>query len=229
MNFKVLLAVFIIIGIAVMLLRTDSGRNYLSSVGNFVSGLFAGAGGDAGGSSGPFGMVMIVDRSAFLSQSFRLQNSSLSVLGLIDSAVDIGGVELRKENIEIEMDLDNVKGTLDYTVAGTLRFEGTVDRAIIDGSSYTLSDRELKVSFEIVPINFVVTGLSERKISLSSATGSIARLNTDGSIKSTEELSAERVDIHRFEGFLELDDTDTKLSGRASSVKGTGLQSSFNW
>ena len=231
MNFKTIFAVFVIIGIGVMLLRTDSGRRYMSNIGNLFSGLFsAGGSGWVGtGGGGRFEMTMVADRSAFLGQSYQVQNSSVSSAGLIDTPLVVGGVEMRKENIEIELDLSDAKGTFEYTVAGTLRFQGTVSEIGVDDNSYSSPEGSLKVSFELVPTRFILTGLSERKITFGSVTGSIARLNTDGSIKSTEELTSEKVEIYRFEGFVVLDNTTIKMDGSADSVKGTGLQSSFNW
>lgn len=230
MNYKTLLAVFIIIAIGVMLLRTDSGREYLSTVGNVFSGLFAGGGLGGGGSTGPFGMIMNVDRTAFLGQSFSLQNSSVSISGLADSPLRIGGVQLRKSDLEAVVEMDNAKGVFEYTVAGTVKFEGTAERVVVDGNTYSPFEKELKVDFEMVPLEFLLTGLNERRIIISSATGSIARLNPDGSIKSTEELAAEHLEIFHFTGYLEFQKgNNAKLDGIASAVRGTSGQSSFNW
>ena len=230
MNYKTLLAVFIIIAIGVMLLRTDSGRAYLEGVGSLFSGLFAGRGIGPGGSGGPFGIMMNVDRTAFLGQELKLQNSSLHAVGLVDSPLVIGGIQLKKSDVDVELNLANAKGLLEYTVAGTLKFEGTVDAIVVDGDTYSPSGNELKVSFEIVPIQFLVTALNERKIMIGSATGSIARLNPDGSIKSLEELAGERIEVYRFTGFLEFQEgNNARLSGIAESVRGSSAQGGFSW
>jgi|GEM_PF-3165010 len=236
MNLKSLLAIFIIIGIGVILLRTESGMGYATGVvdflrdrvGNIVSGLFGMAGG-GGPVEGAFGLTMTADKNSFLTQSYQLYNSSLSSSGLVQGVIKIGGVDLHKEDMAVRLDLDGTKGAFEYTLAGTLRFDGTVKKIDVDGNYYTSGSGDLKVSFEIVPIEFLVTNLSEKKISLKSAIGSIARLNPDGSIKSTEELAGEQLELYQFAGSLKLAGSNIVLQGSASSVSGTSPKSSFKW
>ena len=122
-----------------------------------------------------------------------------------------------------------MKGTFEYTLAGTVKFDGSVDSLEIDGNTYTTDSGSLKVSFEALPIEFTLSGVAQRRIKITSAAGSIERLNTDGSVKSTEDLEAEKLEIAGFEGFIRLEGANIKLQGLAVSVQGTGARSSFSW
>lgn len=236
MNVKSLIAVFIIVGIGVMLLRTESGESYATGVfdffkirvGNFVSGLFGAVGywqADGGG----FRIVMNVDRSSFLEQSYQVINSTLTTSGVVEGAIKIGSVQLHKESVTVEISLDESKGTFEYTVAGTVIFEGTANRIVVDGNTYSSPTGDLNVVFEMIPTELTLTDVSQTKIIVDSATGSVVRLNDDGSIKSTEELAAEKIEISKFSGVLRFGSGTVRLDGLATSVKGTGAQSSFNW
>ncbi len=235
MNLKSLIAVFVIIGIGAMLLRTESGMSYTTQaleflkvrVGNFVAGL---TGKDIWSKeSGHFRIVLTADKSSFAEQSFQLTNSSLTVSGVVESLLNIGSVELHKRDMSINVEIKGAKGTFEYTSVGTVKFDGTVSSIDVDDNSYTSSKGDLKVSFEIVPVSFALDPLSQKKLVLSSATGSLVRLNEDGSIKSSEELAGEELEINKFYGVLKLEGTNTILDGTAESVKGTGTQSSFSW
>lgn len=235
MNWKVLLAIFITIGIGVMLLRTEGGMSYATKtfdflkvkVGNFVASL-SGKSAWTGQGEG-FRISMVVDKSSFLDQTFDIAGSDLAVTGIVQKSIKIGDVEWNKENAAVELDLKAAKGKFEYTVAGTVSFAGSAQTLIVDNNVITPSGGELKVSFEIVPIKFSIANVSERKITLESAVGSIARLNPDGSIKSTEQLASEHVEISKFIGSLVLEGPNVKMDGVAASVRGLSPQGGFSW
>jgi len=235
MNLKTLIAVFVIVGIGVLLLRTKSGMEFAGNtldflkvkVGNFVTGLSSSSW--SGEGAGGFRVLLNVVKDAFAEQSYDLDGSDLSVTGIVEGSVKIGDIDLHKERMAVELKLENAKGKFEYTVAGTVKFAGSAEMATVDGNDYTHTSGKVKVSFEMVPLKFLLTDLAVRKVVLESATGSIARMNADNTIKSTEELSGEKIEITKFVGLLQMEGTNIRLDGLTSSVKGVGPQSSFSW
>lgn len=241
MNWRSLLTVFVILGIGFMLLTTESGQKFAVQaldfvkvrVGNFVSGLFSGTfnwnvfGQTPSGEQ--FLISLSVVKNSFYGQQYSVSNTSLDAGGVCESGVKIGNIALHKGSMECNILAEDMKGTFEYTVAGTVKFSGDVSKLEIDSNSYTSSDGKLKTSFEVLPSDFLLVGLSNRKITIPSATGSIQRLNPEGSIKSTEGLENEQLEISGFVGFIRLEGSNIKLQGLAVSVKGTGAHSSFSW
>jgi hypothetical protein len=240
MNWKSLLTVFVILGIGMILLTTESGQKFAgealssvtSGVGNFVSGLFSGDfdwSFDKMPSGEQFLISLSIAKESFYEQQYKVSNTSLDATGVCQAALNVGDIMLHKESMQCRVVAEDMKGTFEYTIAGTVKFEGYVSSLEVDGSSYTSDGSRLKTSFEMLPSDFILDGLSERKITIASATGSINRLSQEGSIKSTEDLDAEQLEISGFVGFIRLEGSNIKLQGLAVSVHGTGAHSSFSW
>jgi len=245
MNLKSLLTAFIIVGIGALLLTTKSGKNFAGraldsvkiGVGNFVSGLFSGdfkwelpfGQKEKMPSGEQFLMSILVAKDAFYGQQYSVTNTSLELEGLCDAVLSVGDIMLKTESMECSIAAEYMKGTFEYTIAGTVRFDGEVSSLEVDGNIYTSTEGMLTVSFEVLPIDFVLVGLTEREIIIPLATGSINRMTPAGAIKSTEGLEGERIEIGGFVGFIKLEDSNIKLQGLAVSVHGQGPYSSFSW
>jgi len=243
MNWKVLLAVFVIIAIGVLLMQTEGGRTYFGQaldalkvkVGNFFSSAFNAKNifGQQMPSGEAFQISLNVDKKAFLGQTYDVSNSSIHVSGVCIDSVKIGNILLRKESSDCEIEMQTAEGTLEYTESGTVKFSGTTPELVADKSRFTnpadATEKAMKVSFEVLPKNFILAGLVQPKISLISVDGTLERLSSDGSIKSHEELKSENLEIGGFVGYLKLENSNINLQGSAVSVKGTGAHSSFTW
>jgi hypothetical protein len=243
MNWKSLLTVFVILGIGLMLLFTEGGQKFAGqaldfvklNVGNFVSGLFAGGKWQVPFTQEqmPSGEQQLISYSglkdSFYGQQYTVYNASLDSKGLCQARLKIENVMLKTESLECGISAEDMRGTFEYTIAGTVMFDGEVSNLIVDGSLYNSPTDVLKVSFELLPTEFTLVGLSQNKITIPSATGSINRITQQGSVKSTEELSSEQLEIGGFVGFIKLENSNIKLQGLAVSVKGTGPHSSFMW
>lgn len=240
MNVKAILAVVIVIGIGFLLLQTDSGRQYFGSgldffrtrVGNFVAGAFTYGG--IFGQKMPEGLTFQISlaapRQAFFGQNYTVTNASLSVSGVCTSAVTIGGTSLHKESAECSIELASADGLLEYTADGNVRFTGSAAVVKVDGTDYTASDSSrLQVGFEAAPLTFTLDRMAQPLLTLPAATGTIKRLATDGTAKSSETLDGERLEIAGFVGFLKLENSNILLQGSAVAAKGTGDHSSFVW
>lgn len=246
MNLKSLLTIFVILGIGALLLTTESGAKFAGQtldfakvkVGNFISGLFSGSfswGVPFSSSSWKipsgeqFLIILSVEKGSFYGQQYSVPNTSLSMRAVCDTGIKINDVMLKTQSVECSIYAEDMKGVFEYTASGTVKFEGEVSSIMVDGSTYTSDSSRLKTSFELLPFEFELSDLLQRKITIASATGSIQRLNPDGSTKSTEGLDAESLEISGFVGFIKLDGPNIGLHGSAVSVQGTGAHSSFSW
>jgi len=244
MVLKLLFTAFVIVAIGALLLTTKSGQKFTGQaldsvkikVGNFVSGLFSGTfkwelpfGGGRMPSGEQFPIVLSVAKDSFYGQAYIVDNTSLNMEGICSAQIKVGDTMLRTESKQCAIVAEQMKGTFEYSIAGIVSFDGDVGNMVVDGHTYTSSGSRLKTSFEVLPINFILAGVSERKITIPAATGSIGRLNPDGSIKSTEELASEELEISGFVGFIRLEESNINMQGMAVSVQGTGPHSSFSW
>jgi hypothetical protein len=246
MNWKSLLTIFVILSIGTLLLTTESGAEFAGQtldfakvkVGNFISGLFSGS----FSWSVPFSssswkipsgeqflIILSVEKGALYGQQYSVPNTSLSMRAVCDTGIKLNDVMIKPQYIECSIYAEEMKGVFEYTESGTVKFEGEVGSIMVDGSIYTSDSSRLKASFEVMPIEFELSDLLQRKITIDLATGSIERLNPDGSTKSTEGLDAESLEINGFMGLIKLDGSNIRLQGSAVSVQGIGAHSSFSW
>lgn len=246
MNWKSLLTIFVILGIGALLLTTESGAKFAGQtldfakvkVGNFISGFFSGSfswGLPFSSSSWKipsgeqFLIILSVEKGSFYGQQYSVPNTSLSMRAVCDTGIKVNDVMLKTQFIACSIYAEDMKGVFEYTESGTVKFEGEVSSIMVDGSTYTSDSGILKASFELLPFEFELSDLLQRKITIASATGSIQRLNPDGSVKSTEGLDAESLEISGFVGFIKLEGSNIRLQGSAVSVRGAGAHSSFSW
>lgn len=246
MNWKALVTVFVIIGIGAMLMTTDGGKKFIGQTfdfvrigvgnfGSFISGFFSGSGfqlpigPEQMPSGNPFLMSLVTAKESFYGQSYAVYNTSFEAKSLCEYGIRIDDIHVRTEAKECVIEAEEMRGAFEYTTAGTVKFDGEVSRLEIDNNVYTSTGKAIKLSFEVIPKDFVLVGLTQSKVTIASATGRISRLSPQGSIKSTEELYAEKLEISGFVGFIKLEEPNIKLQGTAVSVKGTGASSSFSW
>jgi len=244
MNWKSLLAIFAVLGIGLMLLQTESGSEFFDNtlysfkngVGTTLSGAFS-----SGGIFGPkmpsgdgFKIVLDANREAFEGQEYDLTNSSVYIKGVCVEAVKVDGVGIAKGLKDCEIEITETKGTIKYTEGATLIYTGSTKHMEVDEQVYEPAsedeNKQLKVSFEVIPKQALVTDLAEVKITLESVDGDIKRFNPDNTFKSEENLEKEKVEISGFEGYFKVDNSNIiTLQGDAVSVRGTGDYSSFAW
>ena len=246
MNWKSLLTVFVILSIGALLLTTESGTGVIGQMldftkvkaGNFVSGFFSGSFSEGVPFSSnnwkipsgeQFMIKLSIDKGSIYGQQYSVPNTSLSMRAVCDTGIKVDDVMLKPQSIQCSIYAEDMKGVFEYTATGTVRFEGEVSSIMVDGSTYTSDRSMLKAGFQVLPFEFELSDLPQRKITIASATGSIERLNPDGSTKSTEGLDAESLEISGFVGFIKLEGPNIRLQGSAVSVQGTGAHSSFSW
>lgn len=245
MNWKALLTAFVIVAIGVLMLSTNAGQRFAGqalelfkvSIGNFASGLVSGGNwqlpfGIFGGNQMPTGtqfmVVVDIPKEAFNGQKYTVANTTSDLEGLCDSGIKVGELTLKTESMECSIALDEMKGEFEYTTVGTLKFSGDVSKISVNGNSYSSASR-IKTSFEAIPSGFVLVGLVQPKVVIQSATGSLEIRTREGLLKSSTELTGEKLEIGGFIGFIKLEESNIKLQGLAVSVKGIGEHNSFSW
>jgi hypothetical protein len=227
-NWKALLAVFVVVAIVGMLYATDRGRNYLdmltNRVGSFVKNfpllnLLYQPGNE-------FQISLTADKESFYGQTYSLDNVSLKVSGICQGAIKVGGIELQKEEKQCSLDLEDLRGQFEYSAGGVVRASGTVSSATFDGYSSTSAAGDLQISVEVIPVGeMTLAGFSQAAIELSSATGTVEQIGSEGAVESWKELKGERLSISSFVGYMSLKDSSISLEGIAGSVRGE----TFSW
>ena len=252
MNWKSLLAIFVILSIGLIVMRTDEGKIYFDmsfdgakvALGNFAANTFNSGSSGGGGLFGRrmpkgdlFGITLDVNKDAFSEQSYKVGNSSIHVSGVCIDAVEIDSIVVDKGASDCVIDSPETKGTYEFTESGSLVFTGTMYEITVDGQKYAPTpakedamQKPLKVSFEIMPNSALLTELSVPWIELDVIDGKISRTGSGGTMKSIEELESEQLKIGGFEGYLKVENSNIiSLQGTAVSVAGESEHSSFVW
>lgn len=222
MNWKALLAVFVVVAIVGLMYATDRGRSYLdlltNKAGNFAKNFpFLGF---LNQPEGEFQISLVVDKESFYGQSYSVENASLKVSGICQGAIKVGDIELQKGEKQCSLDLEGLKGQFEYSAGGVVRASGTVSGASFDGYSVSRTTGDLQISVEVIPLEEMeLAGLGQSAIELKSATGTIEQIGKEGAVESWKELKGERVSISKFIGYMSLKGPSISLMGLVGSVK----------
>jgi hypothetical protein len=221
MRWKALLAVLLVLTIVGLLFFTKSGQDYVDffrvRVGQFVSGIFRWESGEK------FTMVLTTSKEQFAGIKFKVENSSLGILGnyflikIGDQTVDL------KDKKTVDFSTGLFSGNVEFTAGSNLKISGESNSFEIEGMKYS-SEKPVKIEMLIEPTKFLLTNLFLDKISFSSLKGEVQRV-ADGKTDSVN-LGGEKVEISNFEGFMGFSEEKMTLSGFASAVKGESF--SFN-
>jgi len=215
MRWKVLLAIVLIVVIVGLLLTTKTGMDYFeflrNRVGEFFSVMFRKPPGEL------FEVVLTTDREPFFGQSYKLTNSSFSCSGVYQS-IRFGEHLINLKTLKkVYIELNDIKGTFEYTKEGVVKLSG--DSTLIEIDDLTLSSsKPSKVEIEIVPLEFSLTNIVQDKITLFPVTGDIKRIIND-KIDSVS-LTNDKLEINNFHGELSLRDENIMLAGSTSSIVG---------
>jgi hypothetical protein len=221
MRWKGLLSVFVILGIIGLLLTTESGQQYVDLLREKLTGFFPSL--SIFGEKGePFFVILRADADNFVGQSFNVKDGSFSSFGLCQGLIWVNDVKIDKGNARCNIDADVVSGSFEFTDAGTIigKFDST--RLTIDDASFLPSDG-LKVQFEIVAFNFLVSGAEKGSIRFDSITGELEKLKSDGSTDQIKNLDAEPLELDGFAGNIRLDGSSITMNGLATGARGSGF------
>ncbi len=226
MNWKPLLAVFIIVGIIGILMLTNVGREYTqflgTKVGNFLATMLNM---DFFQSGDSFRILLETDKVAFYGQRYTLSNSSLRVSGICQSSVTVGKTIMQMAGKRCSVQVYNTQGKFDYTVGGSVKLTGTADMLTVNEYPFLSTGTPFEVGFEVIPMeDFNLMGILQGKIELTSVSGSIKGWKGETTLN-IDNLANDELTISNFNGDIKMDGNFILLVGLATSVKGED----FSW
>ena len=217
MRWKVVLSLLLILVLAGILLATDFGKNYAdflrTGLGNLV-GSFSFLPPPAGS----FEILLEGNTRPFYGQVFTAANSTLTAEAVCATNIRINELTLDKADRKCEISAAEAKGKFEITTGGSIILSFDTNSLSLDQSLYS---GKMHVDAELVPLNFLVTGITNDKISLQGVDGELKKFSPDGSIGQTNTLKNETVTISHFAGLIQWKDSKIILQGIVSSVEGS--------
>jgi hypothetical protein len=213
-NWKLILAVVLIIAIGGFLFFTGIGSQFVSQLGiGSLTAFFV-----KQAPTSTFSFTLNAQKEAFYGQQYKLTNSSLEISGIYQY-IHVGTIYLEsKEGKTITVVVKNLSGTFEYGTAGSIIVKGTTTYAEIGGIAAS-PEKTINIEMEIIPSDFVLASLSQNPISFGGISGSLQRMN--GNNLDTVNLVNNKLTINYFSGSLSMKtDGSTVLEGSASSIKG---------
>jgi hypothetical protein len=205
MKWKVLLVALLILGIAGILLMSESGVSYLNllkrKVGDFVSIVFKWV---PGGKQ--FYISLTADKEVFYGKTYKVSNTTFEGSGKVK--------ELKINNAvspldQIDIKIEGMKGSFETTKQNTVKISA-------DASSVVLNNipiLNLNIYLEMIPSKFSLSQFNTDKMEFSSMSGQIK--TEEGWVKN---LNNSDVEISGFKGSLELKENQVFLEGLAKKL-----------
>lgn len=215
MQWKLLIAALIILGVVAVMAFTEPGRKYtgfLSKyVGDFVAGIF---------NPEKFAFELRANKEAFYDQSFSFSGSTFAVSGAYNHVSIDGKVWESKTTKELNLNFAG-SGKIELTKDGTLVVSATT--SAVDLNDFTAkSDGVMDVNIEIVPSSFTLANLIQGEITLSSATGEIKK--TVNNTVLTAEFTQSNIVVGNFNGSIQMENGTISLIGYATGVKSSDFK-----
>lgn len=214
-HFKLVLALVLLIGIIGLVVYANAGHGFLNA---FKTGKIANV-----QQKEPFGIALSTVATALYGKSFTISGSPFSFDGVC-SSVKVGGLKIEGDQTRCSASADSFTGTFQYTQFGSILLTGSAGSVKVNSNKYS-SATPISFEFEVIPTGFLVTGISEIKISLVAPSGKIERYGKDGSLKSIAYLSQSTLDLNNLVANAMLERGELKLTGTATSVK----SEEFSW
>jgi len=236
MKWKIWFAVFLVIAIVGLMFLTQQGIIFSKLVGNTLSGFLSSFGVKIPGlpslpgfptftGGEGFSMTVSMDKNALNNNVFTATNSVMLLDGLCVRDITLGGTLVKKLSESCKVEIYNSNGRIDFSGNGNLIVSVSSPLVNVDGKDIAPSKGTFDVSLELVPSNLSILGISNAGLSLKIQNGEATKLNSDGSIRSLENLYNETIQINNFIGSIVLKNSDYLLRGLSTQIKGE----TFNW
>jgi hypothetical protein len=214
MNWKVILAVVVILALAGFFVFTEFGNQFTSQLGlGSLTAFFV-----KQTPANVFAFNLTTRREAFFGQQYKVVNISLDATGIYQY-IHVGNIYFEsKEGKRITIAVRNFVGNFEITSGGSITLKGTATSAEI-GDLAASPEKSLNVEMEIIPSTFVVASLQQNSINFAAIIGTLQR----GTVNNldTVNLVNNKLTINYFAGMLsQQEDGTTTLLGSASSIKG---------
>jgi len=231
MNWKLLLTLFIIIGITGLLLFSEKGRDfkekylgkYTKIVGGYLTGL-----------TGKFKATSSVNRtlpisieasySSLKGQEFSLSGDPLKVELKYDT-VSIGGQNVKlKDKDTLGFETGSMIGTVVFDEEGKVTISGNADSVELNGMVFSPPTGGTKISFNLIgiPSNLILSNSEKDKMVLSGVTGLLKLSNW-----SPLALQGDNLDISYFKGTVKQEGDSVNIAGTVEKISLNGVDLSL--
>lgn len=213
MNWKALIAVLLVIGIAGILITTSIGSQYFGSfqgiVGSFTKQAPSGSG---------FQIIFTTSPTTFYGQNFQVSNSTITITGMYDY-FKVGNqmIDLTSGH-DTTITITNFKGTVSVTAEGKLSLSATSGNYQIGDYSVTLTKPDT-ITTSVLPTEVSLTNLSLNKITFKTVSGELDRIS--GNNADVVHLNNNNFELDNFNGEWQITSAGSAiLNGMVTSAKG---------
>jgi len=212
-KFKLVLAVILILAIVGVIFMTDFGQ----PVGDFLTGNLGSVTSLFTGNKGPaFGVNMKINRDALIGQTFKISNSTATLVGVPTFLrLNFQVVSLKEAQV-VNMVINNFKGNVVMNSDGSISIDGETNYVEMDNFQFS-SDKPKKIELNAGSNSLSIDNFNSDKIALASASGTVERI-VDKNIDSASFDG--KIEMNNFVGVMKLTDTTAEFMGIATSVKG---------
>ena len=215
MQWKILIAALVVLGIFAVAAFTEPGRQYTGflakHLGNFISGILK---------SERFEFALKANKEAFYEQEFQLSGSKFTASGAYELVSIDGKIWELKSTKELSVSFAG-SGKVTLNKDGKLIISASTNSVDLN-DFVSKSDDKMDVKIEMMPSNFALSNIIEGEITLSSATGEINKMINNTFI--TAKFSKSNIIVSNFNGSVELVNETISLVGYATEVKSSDFK-----
>ena len=215
MQWKILVAALIILGVVAVMAFTEPGKQYTSFLskylGSFVVGIL---------NPEKFQFELNANKEALYGQSFPFSDSTFTASGTYETVSIDGKVWKSKASNELNVNFAG-DGKIEFTQDGKLVITASTNS--VDLNDFTLTNEgNMNVNIEIAPSNFTLAKLVQSQIALSSTTGEVKKFVNNTVL--TADFVKSNIAINNFNGTLQLANDTISLTGYATSITGSDFK-----
>ncbi len=219
MKWKAVLSLLVVLMLVGVLLTTNFGKGYVDflrkNVGQFVLPFnlpldFFPPSGDQ------FSILLSSNKSPYYGLGFQTANSTFLSKAICVTDVKVNDIYISKADSKCDISLYNARGNFQLTRAGSLVISADATSISVDE---TYLSGNLKIEVEVIPLEFLLIGVSQERLSLSAVDGEFKRFAADGTVAQANTLKNETITIYNFVGILQLKGSEIDLQGVVSAVE----------
>jgi hypothetical protein len=231
MNWKLILALFIIVGITGLLLFSEKGRDlkdrYLGKYVDILTGYFSKYTGKIIPSpkvNRTLSIEIKISSSSLKKQEFDLVGSPLSVNLKYDS-VSLGNQNIKLKNADvIDFNTESMTGTVIFDENNKMTISGSANSIELNGLLFFPPTTDTKLTFNLVgsPSSFSIENFEDDKFTLSDISGTLTLSDW-----SPLTLHNDNLDIYYIKGSIKQDGDSISIKGNVERISLNGIDLSL--
>ena len=228
MNWKAILALFIIIGITSLLIFSDKGKDfrqkyldkYIKTVGNFFSGLTDKFKLNKPYPNNTFEFSLTANSDILKGQNFDVK--SVNFDGALEyNSITINNQKINmKEEKNIELKVDNIAGTVSIDLNNIITISGQSAYVELNGLIFSPKNGEKVIDFSVSgkPVKYMISNLYKENLVFTGTTGLLK-------LKELSPLSLknDNLILKNFLGEINQDKDSLTISGKIEKARLNGL------